>query len=135
MFLTLNKQLRIETDSDVISNLVRKGWCETTQPVFDSNTHTCIWNNGEWKIVEIGNELAIAKAYQLRAWLIRQNIDLDTIPQIINSIDVSETQKKEMLMRWEYVTDIPSDHPLVLLVAKRMGLDPKTIWNDIININ
>jgi len=49
--LTLNSQLRTETDAGTISTLVRKGWVETVPPSYDTTTqHAPEWINGTWVV-------------------------------------------------------------------------------------
>lgn len=43
VYLTYNNQLRTETDINIINNLIRKGWAETSKP-----SESSYWQNGEW---------------------------------------------------------------------------------------
>lgn len=43
VYLTYNNQLRAETDINIINNLIRKGWAETSKP-----SESSYWQNGEW---------------------------------------------------------------------------------------
>ncbi len=52
-YLTYDKQLRSETDPEVIANLLRKGWVESPQPAYDPATETCQWIDGAWVVAQI----------------------------------------------------------------------------------
>ena len=52
-YLTLDKQLRTETDIAIISNLERKGWVPAPQPDYDPATQQCEWIDGSWVISPI----------------------------------------------------------------------------------
>jgi len=60
IYLTLNHQLRPEMDAEIIANLQRKGWQETTPPTFDPATeHAPEWVDGEWLVrAKTAEELA-----------------------------------------------------------------------------
>jgi hypothetical protein len=50
-YLTLNSQLRTETDAEVIATLVRKGWVKTPPPPYDPETQQAPqWIGGQWII-------------------------------------------------------------------------------------
>lgn len=52
-YLTLDKQLRSETDPEIIANLERKGWTIAPQPPFDPATQQCEWIDGMWVVSPI----------------------------------------------------------------------------------
>lgn len=49
-YLTLDKQLRSETDPAIIANLQRKGWIPAPQPDFDPAAQQCEWVDGAWVV-------------------------------------------------------------------------------------
>jgi hypothetical protein len=75
-----------------------------------------------------------AEAYQVRAWLIRNGIDLDTIPGIISASVPEGPQRNEALMRWEYSVRVPMNHPLVAVVAASLNVQVQSVWWDIIQL-
>jgi hypothetical protein len=75
-----------------------------------------------------------AEAYQVRAWLIRHGIDLETIPSIISASVPEGPAQAEALMRWEYSVKVPMDHPLVAVVAAQLNLNVQSVWWDIIQL-
>jgi hypothetical protein len=75
-----------------------------------------------------------AEAYQVRAWLIRNGIDLDTIPSIISASVPEGPQRNEALMRWEYSVRVPMNHPLVAVVAASLNVQVQSVWWDIIQL-
>ena len=52
-YLTLDKQLRSETDPAIIANLERKGWVPAPQPDYDPATQQCEWIDGMWVVSQI----------------------------------------------------------------------------------
>ena len=66
-YLTLDKQLRAETDPAIIVNLERKGWVPAPQPDFDAVTQQCEWVDGSWSVSPIP-----APAYTAEEWTAEQ---------------------------------------------------------------
>jgi hypothetical protein len=75
-----------------------------------------------------------AAAYQVRAYLIRNGIDLASIPTLITSITAAGPERDEALMRWEFVESFPKKHPLVAAVAASLNLDLDQVWGEILAI-
>lgn len=75
-----------------------------------------------------------AAAYQVRAYLIRNGIDLASIPTLITSITVAGLERDEALMRWEFVESFPKEHLLVAAVAASLNLDLDQVWDSILAI-
>ena len=76
-----------------------------------------------------------AENYQIRAWMIRGDLDPDVVPQIISQVITDEKEKKEALMRWDYAVRIPRNFPLVNIIGSQMDLSPEQInsaWPDIL---
>ena len=61
--LTLDKQLRTETDTAIIANLKRKGWVPAPQPDFDPAAQQCEWIDGAWVVSSMP-----ARAYTAEEW-------------------------------------------------------------------
>lgn len=54
MFLTYNKELRSESDEQIIENLERKGWEETVPPSYDpERQHAPEWIDGKWAVRDL----------------------------------------------------------------------------------
>jgi hypothetical protein len=66
-YLTFDKELRSETDSEIISNLERKGWTLAPQPPFNPETQQCNWVDGEWVVTPIPPTL-----YNAEQWLTKE---------------------------------------------------------------
>jgi len=78
-----------------------------------------------------------AENYQIRAWMIRGDLDPDAVPQIISQVITDAKEKKEALMRWDYAVKIPRDFPLVDIIGAEMKLTPEQIdiaWSDILKL-
>jgi len=52
-YLTLDKQLRTETDPEIVANLQRKGWSPAPQPTYDTVDQQCEWIDGDWLVAAI----------------------------------------------------------------------------------
>jgi len=75
-----------------------------------------------------------AEMWQVRAWMIRQGIDLATVPDIIEGAVPVGPQRTEALMRWDKAAYVPADSPLVAIVAQSLGLNVASIWWDVLAI-
>lgn len=54
MFLTYNKELRSESDEQIIENLQRKGWEETVPPSYDPEKQNAPeWIDGKWVVRDL----------------------------------------------------------------------------------
>jgi hypothetical protein len=87
-----------------------------------------------WKTGGFDNLLQPAESYQVRAWLIRNGIDLTSIPALITSLTQPGPEREEALMRWEYAVKIPANHPLVGAITTNLGLNIETIWPSILEL-
>ena len=63
-YLTLDKQLRVETDPAIIATLERKGWVPAPQPAYDPATQQCEWVDGAWVVTAIPTP-----TYTAESWL------------------------------------------------------------------
>lgn len=76
-----------------------------------------------------------AEAFQVREYLMRNNIALDTIPTLIASVTTAGIERDVALMRWDKVTSLSKDHPLVAAVAAQLGLNLDEVWGSILAIS
>lgn len=76
----------------------------------------------------------VAAAYQVREYLIHAGISLSDIPALIASATPEGAEREVALMRWEYVTNVPKEHPLVAAVASALNLDLDQVWDSILAI-
>lgn len=107
---------RTETDAAVIAELVRKGWVEVDPPELPPAPKP---DSPAWKV---------------KVWMVRNGIDLATIPAIIASQIPAGPQQTEALLRWEQAPTVPFSHPLVALVAGGLSLDPADVWDEILAV-
>lgn len=63
-----------------------------------------------------------AEAYQVREWLIRQGIGVNTVEVLLEQNIADPTQLALAKSRWEYAVRIPRDHPLTLGIGQALGL-------------
>ena len=76
-----------------------------------------------------------AENYQIRAWMIRNDLDPDAVPQMIIQLVTDAKERKEALMRWDYAVRVPRNFPLVDAIGSQMGLTPEQIdaaWPSIV---
>ena len=76
-----------------------------------------------------------AENYQIRAWMIRNDLDPDAVPQMITQLVTDAKEQKEALMRWDYAVRVPRNFPLVDSIGAQMGLTPEQIdaaWPSIV---
>jgi hypothetical protein len=75
-----------------------------------------------------------ATQLQARVWLIRNGINLEQIPAIIEANYPPGPERLEALERWGSAAEIPFDHPLVAVIADSLSLDPAAIWAEVLAI-
>lgn len=118
-YLTYDKQLRSETDPQVISNLVRKGWVEAPQPPYDPATETCQWVDGTWVVAPI----VIPVPSQVAMWALRESVmfagEMSAITDALNSLP--EPEKAIAWNRWEYKESIVRNSPIILQLQSMLG--------------
>ena len=118
-YLTYDKQLRSETDPQVISNLVRKGWVEAPQPPYDPATETCQWVDGAWVVAPI----VIPVPSQVAMWALRESVmfagEMSAITNALNSLP--EPEKAIAWNRWEYKESIVRNSPIILQLQSMLG--------------
>lgn len=121
-YLTYNKQLRSETDPEIIATLVRKGWVEVPQPPYDPATETCQWVDGAWVVAPI----VIPVPTQVAMWALRESVmfagEMSAITNALNSLP--EPEKAIAWNRWEYKESIVRDSPIILQLQSMLG------WSD-----
>jgi hypothetical protein len=147
MQLYYQDQLRSETDSDVISNLTRKGWTECpAQPSYDGATQNIAWDtaNHDWVVTDKGaDEIAADRRAQfpdcsprqMRTWMVTQNIDLDSIPGVIDQIITDPVQNKIAKVAWEFSIAIERDNSFTVAIGNALGYTTAQMdaaWADIL---
>ncbi len=65
-------------------------------------------------------------ARQVRLWLIDNNIDLNNVTNIINTIE-DPILRQKTLVEWEYAPYIERNHPLIETLGASLGLTPEQI--------
>jgi hypothetical protein len=115
-FLTLECQLRAETDQNAIETLLRKGWIETPQPQYDPSTETCAWENCQWVVAPI----IIPVPQQIAFWAFRVQLKLiNKFDDVQNLIDnLSEPNKTIISTQWEYGNFLQINDLLTLLIIQ-----------------
>lgn len=121
-YLTYDKQLRSETDQEVISTLLRKGWVEAPQPPYDPATQTCQWVDGAWVVAPI----VVPVPQQVSMWALREAVmfagEMTAIKSALDNLP--EPQKSIAWNRWEYKENIVRNSPIILQLQQLLG------WTD-----
>lgn len=82
----------------------------------------------------IPSMLPDAPGWKVKVWMVRNGIDPDTIPTVIENSIPAGPERSEALIRWREVPTVPFNHPLVALVAAGLDLDPAAVWDQILAI-
>ena len=118
-YLSYNKQLRSETDPEIIATLLRKGWVEVPQPPYDPATETCQWVDGAWVVAPI----VISVPVQVSMWALREATiiagEKANIEAAMNALP--EPDKWIAWNRWEYKENIVRDSPIISLLQQELG--------------
>lgn len=118
-YLTYDKQLRAETDPQVIATLVRKGWVEAPQPPYDPATETCQWIDGAWVVAPI----VVPVPAQVSMWALREAVmfagEMPAIATALNGL--TEPTRSIAWNRWEYKENIVRNSPIILQLQTLLG--------------
>lgn len=104
------------------------------QPV-ENTDHAAKEVTRGWAVVENPVPAApSAEPIQVRAFLLRSGIPLESIPALITAVTVEGVEREEALMRWDKTLSFPKNHPLVAAVAGQLGLNLNEVWSSILAI-
>jgi hypothetical protein len=121
-YLSYNKQLRSESNPQIIANLLRKGWVDAPQPPYDPATQTCEWIDGAWVVAPI----VVPVPSQVAMWALRESVmfagEMSAITNALNSLP--EAEKAIAWNRWEYKESIVRNSPIILQLQSMLG------WSD-----
>jgi hypothetical protein len=67
-------------------------------------------------------------ARQIRLWLVRNGISLQSIEDAINQIP-DEAVKESLLIEWQYAAYVDRNHPMILELASMLGLNEEQLNN------
>lgn len=65
--------------------------------------------------------------YQIHEWMIENNLDPDSVGQVISAVYSAGKERKKALSRWNKAIRVPRNHPLVNVIGGQMGLTPEQI--------
>ena len=118
-YLSYDKQLRSETDPQVIATLLRKGWVEAPQPPYDPATETCQWIDGAWVVAPI----VVPVPEQVSMWALREATiiagEKASIEASMNALP--EPDRWIAWNRWEYKENIVRNSPIISLLQQELG--------------
>ena len=121
-YLTLDCELRSETDADTIANLERKGWVETVPPSYDPATEQApVWENCGWVV----KPLPPPQPYRVSKDTITSRVlDAGKIPDLMAVIDGLNAEEQFL---WTNYAWFWNTNPTALAICGQLGLDPAVI--------
>jgi hypothetical protein len=121
-YLTLDCELRSETDADTIANLERKGWVVTMPPAYDPATEQPpIWESCAWVV----KPLPPPQPYRVSKDTITSRVlDAGKIPDLMAVIDGLNAEEQFL---WTNYAWFWNTNPTALAICAQLGLDPAVI--------
>jgi hypothetical protein len=118
-YLSYNKQLRSESNPQIIANLKRKGWVEAPQPPYDPATQTCEWIGGAWVVAPI----VVPVPTEVAMWALREALEavneLANVDQKINNLPPA--QRRTAQNRWLYKPTILRNSAIISALQQQLG--------------
>lgn len=121
-YLSYDKQLRSETDPQVIATLLRKGWVEAPQPPYDPATQTCQWVDGAWVVAPI----VIPVPMEVPLWALREALEnANELTNVDNKINgLPPAQRRKAQNRWLYKPTIVRSSSIIAALQQQLS------WTD-----
>ena len=121
-YLTLDCELRSETDADTIANLERKGWVVTMPPAYDPATEQApVWENCGWVV----KPLPPPQPYRVSKDTITSRVlAAGKIPDLM-AVIASLNAEEQFL--WTNYAWFWNNNPTALAICAQLGLDPAVI--------
>ena len=121
-YLTLDCELRSETDADTIANLERKGWVETPPPAYDPATEQPpVWENCGWVV----KPLPPPQPYRVSKDTITSRVlDAGKIPELMAVIDGLPAEQQFL---WTNYAWFWNTNQTAIAICAQLGLDPAVI--------
>jgi hypothetical protein len=121
-YLTLDCDLRSETDPQTIANLERKGWVETPPPSYDPATEQPpVWENCDWVV----KPLPPPQPYRVSKDTITSRV-LDA-GKILDLMAVIDGLNAEEQFLWTNYAWFWNNNPTAIAICAQLGLDPAVI--------
>ena len=121
-YLTLDCELRSETDAETIANLERKGWVVTVPPTYDPATEQPpAWENCGWVV----KPLPPPQPYRVSKDTITSRVlDAGKIPDLMAVIAGLSAEEQFL---WTNYAWFWNNNPTALAICAQLGLDPAVI--------
>ncbi len=121
-YLTLDCELRSETNAETIANLERKGWVVTVPPSYDPATQQPpVWENCGWVV----KPLPPPAPYRVSKDTITSRVlDAGKIPDLM-AVIASLSSEEQFL--WTNYAWFWNNNPTALAICAQLGLDPAVI--------
>lgn len=121
-YLTLDCDLRPETDPVIIANLERKGWAITIPPNYDPLTEQPpIWEDCGWVV----KPLPAPQPYRVtKDTIVYRIIQLNKLPDLIA---LTSSLPEDQKYLWDNFAWFWSNNQTIRVMAAQIGLDPDEI--------
>jgi hypothetical protein len=121
-YLTLDCQLRSETDADTIANLERKGWVETVPPSYDPATQQApVWENCGWVV----KPLPPPAPYRVSKDTIVSRVL--AAGKLNDLIALTDSLPADQAYLWNNFAWFWDTNPTIIAMCQQLGLDPAVI--------
>jgi hypothetical protein len=121
-YLTLDCDLRSETNAETIANLERKGWVVTVPPSYDPATEQPpVWENCDWVV----KPLPPPQPYRVSKDTITSRV-LDA-GKILDLMAVIDGLNAEEQFLWTNYAWFWNNNPTAIAICAQLGLDPAVI--------
>lgn len=125
----IEQQLRAENPTSVIDG-VEMG---AGDPAYEALMEQWV-DAYEQTLADLAAARQDAPSWKVKIWMVRQGIDLTTIPGIIEGLYTAGPQRAEALLRWESAPVVPFAHPMVAALSAQLQIDPGQVWDEILAI-
>lgn len=121
-YLTLDCQLRSETDPQIIATLERKGWTVTVPPTFDPATEQPpVWEACAW----VTKPIPAPQPYRVSKDTIVSRVnDANKVPDLMTLLASLPAEQKFL---WDNFAWFWSTNPTIVGMCQQLGLDPAVI--------
>lgn len=121
-YLTLDCELRAETDPQTIANLERKGWVVTVPPSYDPATEQApVWENCAWVVKPIPPP----SPYRVSKDTIVSRVLAEG--KLNDLIALTDSLPEDQAYLWDNFAWFWSTNPTIIGMCQQLGLDPAVI--------
>lgn len=125
----IEQQLRAENPSSVIDGVLKTSGDPEYEAILEK------WIDAyEENLQEQAARREDAPSWKVKIWMVRNGIDVETIPTVIAGLYPPGPERAEALLRWQSAPVVPFAHPMVAALAGQLEIDPGAVWDQILAI-